>query len=195
MHRDPFAALLPVVLVCLQLTAIARAETHHVPDDYPTIQSAIDHAYPGDVILIADGTYHEDITFNRKSITVASVNGPDLCRLIGNYKPITATEVEHGTLEGITVTGLHQAYIFDQPIDFSRSGLTIRNCHFVQNEVSAVLPGVEFISADDASLEFEECVFSSTIDTGTLYPSFLFQIADTDARFEGCTFQDNETGS
>ncbi len=43
-----------------------------VPEHYSTIQAAIDHADSGEVVLVADGTYLENIKFNGKAITVAS---------------------------------------------------------------------------------------------------------------------------
>jgi hypothetical protein len=44
-----------------------------VPDDYPTIQEAINAVENGDIVLVNPGTYIENINFNGKNITVASL--------------------------------------------------------------------------------------------------------------------------
>ena len=44
----------------------------NVPGDYSTIQGAINNASDGNLILVADGTYQENINFKGKAITVAS---------------------------------------------------------------------------------------------------------------------------
>jgi len=43
-----------------------------VPQDYTTIQSAIDAASDGNIVLVDEGTYYENINFKGKAITVAS---------------------------------------------------------------------------------------------------------------------------
>lgn len=44
--------------------------TRHVPGDYSTIQSAVDAADAGDLILIAPGTYREQVTVTTPSLTI-----------------------------------------------------------------------------------------------------------------------------
>ena len=44
----------------------------HVPADQPTIQAGIDSAKDGEVVLVDEGTYYENISFKGKKITVAS---------------------------------------------------------------------------------------------------------------------------
>jgi parallel beta-helix repeat protein len=62
---------LPVASFALVLAgsaAVARADTLNVPsDDYPTIQSAVDAAAAGDVILVSAGVYAETITILEKT--------------------------------------------------------------------------------------------------------------------------------
>lgn len=45
-----------------------------VPGDYPTIQNAVDSAQPGDLILIGEGLYKEEVTVTTPSLIIRGVN-------------------------------------------------------------------------------------------------------------------------
>ena len=53
----------------------AQAVTLLVPSQYATIQAAIDAAQPGDTVVVAPGTYNEEINLLGKAITVRSSAG------------------------------------------------------------------------------------------------------------------------
>jgi parallel beta-helix repeat protein len=65
---------LAVVGLCFS-QFVAAQNTINVPRDQATIQGAINVANPGDTVLVAPGTYSENINFNGKAITVTSSGG------------------------------------------------------------------------------------------------------------------------
>ena len=94
----------------LQSMSVAQAATTYVPTDQPTIQAAIDAATPGDVIVVAPGTYWETIDFQGKAITLRSSNGPsdttiDGTGLGGSVVQAVSGEGPDTILEGFTITG------------------------------------------------------------------------------------------
>jgi parallel beta-helix repeat protein len=89
------------------------AATIQVPSDHLHIQDAIDAAANGDTVLVAPGTYVENIDFLGKAITVASESGP-LVTVLDGGDPVepkygcaakfVSGEKPDSVLEGFTIT-------------------------------------------------------------------------------------------
>src|ERR1035437_1172300 len=67
---------LACTLSLLATASLAQTTIHVGPgQSYTTIQSGIDAASSGDTVLVAPGTYNENIDFKGKAITVTSSGG------------------------------------------------------------------------------------------------------------------------
>lgn len=107
-----------VMINRLRASLSAPAATIRVPQNYSTLQQAIDAAHNGDVIEVAPGTYtgpgNWDIEFRGKRITVGSTSGPQNT-IIDCGKPTTGSghrgfyfhqgEREDSVLSGFTIRG------------------------------------------------------------------------------------------
>lgn len=90
-----------------------KTSTIHVPADYSTIQEAIYAASSGDTILVAPGTYLENINFTGKDLVVQSEEGPETTVIDGGQSGSVVTfeygEGAEARLTGFTLTnGLGQ---------------------------------------------------------------------------------------
>ncbi len=81
--NGPLTAMTSAIFAAVLATASAFADTLNVPDDFLTIQAAIDAAVDGCEIVVADGTFtgdgNRDLDFGGKAITLRSANGPAAC--------------------------------------------------------------------------------------------------------------------
>lgn len=125
-----------LLLTCVTwMTTPATADTIHVPEDFATIQEAIDAAVDGDEILVSPGAYVERINFLGKAIALRSVGGEMVTVIDGNQSGTVITcdsgEGPDTIIEGFTITkGLAQEGGGMRNID---SSPTVLDCTFENN--------------------------------------------------------------
>ncbi|MHC4476553.1 MAG: right-handed parallel beta-helix repeat-containing protein, partial [Planctomycetota bacterium] len=136
-----------VNLVVLLVTAgLAPAATRMVPDEYATIQAAIDDCVDGDEVVVLPGIYtgdgNRDIDFLGKAITVRSPNGPQSCVIDcrGAWRNehrgfhVQNGEDANSIVDGITITGGYAEW--GGGVLCADSSPTITNC-IIYNNVAA----------------------------------------------------------
>ncbi len=164
--------------------ALDLPQPKRVPEEYATIQGAVDAAQTGDVIQVAPGTYHENIQIVARDVTLQSTDADDpnvTARTIieGNgVDPVVKLQSTAGqcTLAGLTIrrggTGLWCSG--GQPV--------IRSCRIVENAG----PGIELLNGAKPSLD--HCIIAANSGYGLKLPR------GGSATLVNCTITQNLSG-
>lgn len=123
--------MLVVVLLLasfLSLSSLFAANTIRVPDDYSTIQAAINAASPGDTISVSEGTYPESLTVD-KDLTI---EGAGAQKTFLNLSTSGGTAVTFQNVSGATFRGFTIRKT-DVGIRADKSKANITNNLFVAN--------------------------------------------------------------
>ena len=94
------------MLVFAASAMAASATTIYVPDNYATVQEAVNASNNGDTIIVRDGTYTENIKVD-KSLTIRSENGSAFTTIIAaNSKHhVFEVMVDYVNINGFSVRG------------------------------------------------------------------------------------------
>ena len=123
----------------IMVTVTNPTSTIYVPDDYSTIQAAVNAASPGDTIIMRDGTYTENVDVNKDHLTIRSENGAEVTfvqaaksntvfNVIENYVNISGVTVKDASGEGesgILLEEANHCNIFDNKISNNEYGITL----------------------------------------------------------------------
>lgn len=187
----------PILMVLLVLCAsIASATIWRVPDNFLTIQAAIDSPSTsnGDTVELTAPTYsgagNVDVYFRGKAITVRSQSGdPNLCVIncggMNRGFVFYANEGPGSVLEGVTIRN-GGAVNWGGAVYCGQSSPTIRNC--IISGCAANYGGGGLLCYQNSSPAVTNCTFSS--DTAS-YGGGLYCELNCSPTFTGCTFRDD----
>ncbi len=132
--------LYKVLVITLFIVTCGFATTINVPADQTTIQAGIDAASDGDTVLVAAGTYVENINFNGKNIVVGS-----LYLTTQDTSYISSTIID-GDANGFPVVHFESG----ESNDAKLIGLTVQNGLTMLNEWGA---GIDIRSSSTPTLD------------------------------------------
>jgi nitrous oxidase accessory protein len=127
----------------LQLVRTVRAETLIVPDDYSTIQGAVNAANGGDTIFVRNGTYSEAVIVdktvsivgeNKEATVVDGLQASMVINVVADYVNITGFKIINGGENGINLANSRGATITGNNIVNSNFGINLE--HSNQNTIS-----------------------------------------------------------
>ncbi len=122
------ALIFVVIITILGLLLIAEAEaaTIIVPDNYPTIQQAVNNAATGDTIFVRSGVYHENVVINKN----LKIEGEDRKTTVIDGKGSDSVRINNAEIEisGFTITNGKTGINF-----FSTGPLTIKDSTIENN--------------------------------------------------------------
>jgi hypothetical protein len=95
-------ALSTFALLFILASSLLHARVINIPDDFETIQAAIDSSSDGDTVLVAPGEYVENINFSGRAITVASL------LLVGGGEVSIDSTIINGNQRGSVVRFDHE---------------------------------------------------------------------------------------
>ena len=114
-HGSPRIAVLVALLIAILFLhmlvaadAVRAAVTIRVPQDYATIQAAVNAASPGDTVKVAPGIYTENVTVDRSISLVAATydqSDPRNNTAILDGAGVTVVTISRGIDPGPTITG------------------------------------------------------------------------------------------
>jgi hypothetical protein len=151
MRRDRNVRL-SLLVVCLVAAAplawgdVVVFNVINVPADYSTIQEAIDAAGYGDSVIVAPGTYVENIVLKSGVVLQGAGAGVTTIQGTGNGSVVTANGVDSTTkIDGFTITGGGNTYV-GGGINCDSSNLIISNNIITGNGANVTEGGGIFVN-------------------------------------------------
>jgi parallel beta-helix repeat protein len=127
------ALLLTAFLLYSASSVKSSASNIVVPNDYPTIQAAVDAAIDGDTIFVKAGTYHENVVVNKTISLIGEDANTTVIDGIPSGETLVSVTKNNVTISGFTIRSSPDRYdtgIFLSSSNFSSiEGNVITECY------------------------------------------------------------------
>ncbi len=202
-HQQPISTFLGIAAAVV-LVSSSYAVIINVPGDEPTIQAGINAAVNGDVVIVAQGEYFENINFNGKAITVRSTDPNDAGVVlntiingggVGTVVTCDSGEGSDTVLSGFVITGGNAPE--GGGMQNIGSSPTVTNCSFIGNTATglaaqgATLGGGMFNSLN-SNPTVSKCTFSG--NTAGNSGGGMHNGPNSSPTVTNCTFSGNTSG-
>jgi parallel beta-helix repeat protein len=136
----------------IQFADDAQGATLIVPIDHPTIQDAIDAAFPGDTVEVWDGVYVENVIVNK---TVSLVGNSSATTIIDGGQ---SGDTIYVVSDWVNITGFMITNASSNGINVDSSSYTIvDDCNITQNNGA----GIYFYSSDMGAIKNSDISFNN----------------------------------
>lgn len=143
---------------------VVLSNTWYVPDDYTTIQAAVDAARPGDTIIVRDGTYTENVDVNKDHLTIQSENGAEVTIVqAANLYHVFHVTADYVKINGFNVTETTNACgIYLDNVQF---------CNISENIASSNIHGIMLYDSSYINV-IKNDLYSNARGIGLRYSSY-----------------------
>lgn len=173
----------------------ALSATIHIPADQPTIQQGIEAAEEGALVLVAPGTYVENLDFLGKAVMVQSETGAEDTIVDGNRAGSVVkfihSETEQAVIDGFTLrngsgTPYDDSFYGGGVYCMNYSHPTITNCTITENIVFMAGGGID--CWEYSSPTIRNCLISRNTAGGV---GGGISLLNSDPTIEDCTIIEN----
>ena len=158
-----------LLLACCALLSAplcAAPNVRTVPDQWPTIQSAIDASAAGDIVLVAPGDYRECLRLRGRALTLASLAGPEhtYVHASGGCTVLTIDlgEGRDTMIEGFTLRG-GQDRLHAGGVHIEGAAPTLRANVIEENAGGPLGHGISLVDSPGAVLQDNEVRFNRSL--------------------------------
>jgi parallel beta-helix repeat protein len=160
-----------VQTICPYVKPVFPVHSIYVPDNYSTIQEAVNAASPGNTIVVRDGVYTENINVDKPHLTIRSENGSDstVVQAATSNSDVFKVSTDYVNINWFTVKGANGCYMEDieregpLPISVARfhycAGIYLKAnyCNITNNNCSNNSEGISLYKSNDNIITNNNC--------------------------------------